>query len=222
MKKFKSLLAYLDLDYKKEIRNIILITLALLIINIASFLFLKQMFLSLIFLIFSVVIIYLYISRYSSLKTKLIKERKEELISIISYFEIFILNNYNVYNSIQSLLPYCSGWMSDKISSLLEKIDEDKSVVPFIEFSKEFDDPIIENLLISIYQMIEEGENTNGLTQFSFLFKEINKKHQEENLEKKISSLDSMNVFPLIGAGSITIILTIGVLSIVGDLINVL
>ena len=43
----------------------------------------------------------------------------------------------------------------------------------------------------------------------------------KEMLHKKINSLDSMNVFPLVGAASITVILTIGVLSIIGDLINV-
>ena len=221
MKKFKEIISYIGLDYKKEIRNIVLIILSLLVVNVACFIFIKVIAVSCILFICSPLIIYLYISRYKNIKEKLIKERNDELVSLISYFDIFILNNFNVYNSIQSLIPYCSGWMKDKVNLLLENIDKDKSVTPFMVFAKEFQNPLIENLMISIFQMIEEGESIEGISQFSLLYKEIDKKHQEEMLHKKINSLDSMNVFPLVGAASITVILTIGVLSIIGDLINV-
>ena len=41
-------------------------------------------------------------------------------------------------------------------------------------------------------------------------------------LDKKVKSLESLNTFPLIGAAAITIILTFGIFSIIGDLINVI
>jgi hypothetical protein len=70
--------------------------------------------------------------------------------------------------------------------------------------------------------MIEEGENTTSINQFSLLFKDIGKKHQEEQLNRHIKKLESLNIYPLIGAASITVLLTLGVLSIVGDLVNVI
>ena len=222
MKKFKKNLEFLGLNYKKEIRNIVFINLLIIAIIVFSIFFIKEPLLLILMIVGAALLEYLYISRYSSMKAKLLKERIDEFIIIISYFEIFIKNNFNVYNSIQSLVPYCSNWMSDQINQLLKNIDEDKSVEPFVKFGKEFDNPLIENVCISIYQMVEEGENTLGLTQFSILFQEINKKHQEELLNAKIKSLDSMNTYPLIGSAGITILLTTGILSIIGDLINVI
>ena len=222
MTKFKSNIEFLGLNYKKEIRNIIFILLILVILVVFSIFFLKELILKISLIVGSIVILYLYISRYSSMKNKLLKERIDEFIIVISYFEIFIKNKFNVYNSIQSLVPYCSNWMSDQINQLLKNIDEDKSVEPFVKFGKVFDNPLIENVCVSIFQMVEEGENTHGLTQFSLLFQEINKKHQEEKLTSKINSLESMNTYPLIGSAGITILLTAGILSIIGDLINVI
>ena len=137
-------------------------------------------------------------------------------------FKIFISNNTNFYNLLEALIPYCSYWMKEEVEKLLRNIDEDKSVQPFVDFGKIFNNSIIENVMISIYQMIDEGENIHSLSQFSLLFNEFSKSNDEETYEKKVKSLDSMYTFPLIGAGIITIVLTFGLFSIIGDLINVI
>jgi hypothetical protein len=222
MKMFKEILLYLGLEYKKEITKIIILILMLVLGNVLMFVFLKQPLLNIVSIILSLIIIYVTFNSYLTRKEKLIKNRIDEFVSVISYFEIFIKNNFNVYVSIQSLLPYCSDWLKEKLNKLLKNIDNDKSVQPFVDFAKEFNNSIIENLMISIYQMIEEGENTESISQFSLLFKNIDKNHNEEQLTKHLNALDSLNIFPLIGASSVTILLTLSVLSIVGDIINVI
>lgn len=222
MKNFKKTLNFLSLDYKKEITKIVFLSILLICLNTLLFIFNKTIAVNIIALVGSITLLYLYASRYSSLKKQLMKERENEFISIISYFKIFISNNLNVYNSLEALLPYCSYWMKEEVEKLLRNIDEDKSVQPFVDFGKVFNNTVIENVMISIYQMIDEGENMHSLSQFSLLFNEFSKNNDEEAYEKKIKSLDSMNTFPLIGAGVITIILTFGLFSIIGDLINVI
>mgnify|MGYP003297993930 FL=1 len=112
--------------------------------------------------------------------------------------------------------------MKEAIGNLLKNIDEDKSVQPFVDFARLFNNTIIENVMISIYQMIDEGENVHSVSQFSLLFNEFAKNNEENAFDKKVKSLESLNTFPLIGAAAITIILTFGIFSIIGDLINVI
>ena len=219
---FKETINFLSLDYKKEIIKIILIILCLTLINVLSFIFVEQMFVCVLCLIISVLFIYLYVSRYASMKERIYLERESEFLKVISYFKIFITNNFNVYQAFEALLPYSSSWLKEQIEKLLVNIDEDKSVRPFIDFSKLFNNLLIENVLLSIYQMIEEGENSNNLNRFSLLFDDIEKANQEALELKKEKSLDSMNAFPLIGAGYITIVLVFGVFTILGDLVNVI
>ena len=91
-----------------------------------------------------------------------------------------------------------------------------------MDFAKKFNNTVIENVMISIYQMIDEGENIQSLSQFSLLFNEFAKTNEDSLFDKKVKSMDTMNTFPLIGAAAITIILTFGIFSIIGDLINVI
>ena len=166
--------------------------------------------------------VYLFLTRYSSLEKKYEKEHIDQLISLLSYFEIFISNGNNVYTSFKMLLPYADEFMQEAISSMLAQIDVDKTIGPYINFASKFNNRIIESLMLSIYQMVDNGENVIELNEFDLLFNNIKEKHYQELIDSKRKSLDLYNSFPLIGAGAITIILSISIVSIIGDYVNVI
>ena len=112
--------------------------------------------------------------------------------------------------------------MKEKIETLLKEIDEDKSVQPFINFANCFQQLSTSSLMLSIYQMIDQGENSEQLLQFTIIFDELSKSRNKELLDQKEKGLANMSTFPLIGAGLITVTLTISILSILGDLIYVI
>ena len=143
------------------------------------------------------------------------------LISLI-VFEVYVQNKNNVYQSFNMLIPYCSPWMKDKIEALLKEIDDDKSVQPFVNFANNFHQLSTHSLMLSIYQMVDQGENTHQLRQFDVIFTELARNRNREMMEQKSNSLANMSTFPLVGAGLITITLTMSILSILGDLINVI
>ena len=70
--------------------------------------------------------------------------------------------------------------------------------------------------------MVDQGENSEQLLQFNVIYDELAKNRNKEMIGQKDKSLSSMSTFPLIGAGLITVSLTISILSILGDLINVI
>lgn len=219
MPNLKQDIQYLGLDYKKEITKLILYNVILLVLVLSSFFFIKQVFINVFIVLGGITFDYVLITSYSSKRKSVLLERKNDLIKLISYFRIFINNNTSVYHAIESLIPYSSEWMANEISNLLKNIDIDKSVIPFVNFASIFKDKNIENVMTSIYQMIEM-ENNDRLSRFALIFQEIERNHKKELLSQKSQSLDLINNFPLFGAGLISIILTIGVMNIIGGMIN--
>ena len=112
--------------------------------------------------------------------------------------------------------------MKEKVTILLREIDHDKSVSPFINFSQNFSYLVIQNVMISIFQMIEQGESKNSLVQFDYIFVSLSDALYQEMIQRKTKAVDSLNSFPLFGAGIITIILTLSIMSILGDIVNVI
>ena len=165
---------------------------------------------------------YFIISSYNTKKRALVKDHSYEFIYIISFFRIFVTNKKNVYQSFKKLFDYSSDWMKEKLDTFLHAIDSDKSVKPFTDFAAEFDLPIARNVLISIYQMVEQGEGSEQLNQFTILFEQMSRTNNEEKKEKKIHSYDFVLMFPLLGAGLVTLALTFGIIGSMEDMINVI
>lgn len=220
---FKDRVTALGLSYQKEMAFLIIINFILLIGTAAIYLFLLKKII--VFVIGAALLLganYLYVSRYSVMERNVKKEHLDELISLLSYFELFISNGNNVYNSFKLLIPYSSMFMEDAIASMLNQIDSDKTVGPFITFASKFNNHVIESLMLSIYQMVDNGENSGQFNEFSVLFSTISKEHQTQLIEQKKNKLDTLDSLPLFGAGAITIVLAMSILTIVGDLIDVL
>ena len=156
------------------------------------------------------------------LKDKILKSHEDEFIYFIQYLEIFLSNGYNVYSSFIAIKSFMSYWMQDRIDELTLAIDQDKTIAPYINFSKNFKTPIVSNVMMNIFQMVNQGEDVKKLEQFDLLFIRFFENHQELETIKTKKSMDNLSIFPLIGAGIITIMLIVGVVIIMEDMINVL
>lgn len=221
-KRFITTLNYLGLSFKREI--IILITINLLLIGVLVLLinFNVTNFMIFMYSILIPFINYFYLSRYKDLVRKMEEKHNTEFISLLSYFEIFISNHNNVYRSFEMLIPYSSDWMNEKLEKMLQEIDLDKSVNPYVRFAKNFSYLVIENVMVSIYQMTEQGENDYSLMQFDHVFSSLNDALMTNKIAVHEKNIDTLNAFPLISAGLITLILTLSIISILGDLTNVI
>ena len=222
MKKINGFLQSLNLNFKKELclylfTNLIFIGLAIAIYILTNNLF----FLSIIVLL-DVFCNIALIMRYSFIKDKILKSHEDEFIYFIQYLEIFLSNGYNVYSSFIAIKSFMSYWMQDRIDELTLAIDQDKTIAPYINFSKNFKTPIVSNVMMNIFQMVNQGEDVKKLEQFDLVFIRFFENHQELETIKTKKSMDNLSIFPLIGAGIITIMLIVGVVIIMEDMINVL
>ena len=219
--RLKDIIEFVGLSYKKEVLIITITNVIFLLGAVSIYLFLKNIIFAVLQLVAAALLDYFLLSRYGDKKRAILKSHENELISIISYFDVYIRNNKNVYQSFNQLIPYCSNWMKEKVEDLLKEIDEDKSIQPFVNFASNFQNLSTHSLMISIYQMVDQGENAEQLTHFNIIFDELSKNRNQEMITQKDKALSGMSTFPLIGAGMITVTLTISILTILGDLINV-
>ena len=222
MKRFNDLLEFIGANKKIELLKILLINIVTIGGTVAAVLLTKQIMIAFIGLISVLVGNFLVFSSYTSKKRMILMGRESEFISMISYFQFFISNSYNVYQSFQALIAYASPWMEEQINTLILEIDNDKSVKPFVNFANKFTSKVTSNVMLSIYQMVDEGENSIQMLQFNALFQQLSKNHQKELIDSKERSMSSISSLPLIGAGAITVLLTMGIISLMGEMINVL
>ncbi len=222
LNKWQKYLESIGLSFKKEVLIISLSNGAIIIAFILSLIFFKQMFISLsIGLLLFAVDAYMYL-RYTNRKKEIKQQHEDEFVTIISYFQMFLSNGNNVYQSFQKCLGYSSEWMQEKIQLFLYAIDQDKTVTPFVEFAKNFQHASANNIMLSIYQMVDEGENGAHMLQFSIIFDQIAQAQHQARIDRKEKSLSGLSTFPLIGAGLITVVITFSVIILMGDMINVL
>ena len=221
-RKIKDDIHYLGLSFVREVIYFILINLLLISGIIIMVITKVTNFIIFIYAIFIPIVDYLYLTRYKSMVQKVKDNHNAEFVSLLSYFEIYISNKNNVYKSLEMLIPFSSDWMNDKLTNLLKEIDLDKSIMPYIRFSKNFTYLVIENVMISIYQMNEDGGDINSLTQFNYVFSSLQSSLITSKIDRHEKNIDVLNAFPLIGAGLITLTLTLSIISIIGELTNVI
>ena len=222
LKRFDELLLFISVNKTKEIIKIAIINVLIVASVTVLTIFLKQIMIAFVGIIVAAVANYLIFNSHLDKKKAILDEREHEFIAIISYFQFFITNSYNVYQAFQSLIAYSSPWMEEQIQSLILEIDNDKSVKPFINFANKFSNKVAANVMMSIYQMVDEGENGLHMYQFNSLFQQLSKAQQIELIDAKERNMRSITSLPLIGAGAITVLLTFGIISVMGEMINVL
>lgn len=222
MKKLKSRIINLGLSYKKEITTGLAISIFLILLGVAGYLLLNSMiYLAsglLLLLLFNI----LYFSRYSKMEEEQKDLAKRDFVSLFTFFKIYLHNGYSVYTALKEIQSFADHDLATYLSELIREIDEDKSITPFIHFGRKFDDLIIEEMMISIYQMIDDGSNPTHLLQFDAIFSKVSDLAYEKELEKKKNGLASMSSFPLIGSGLLVLMVTFGIITVMEEMVNVL
>lgn len=219
MNKFKESCRFLGRDPTKFLRQLLLLDLVLIAGCVFLGLYFKQT--MLLAIGFASVALYDFLA-FNSLQKEVEKrhdEHESEFIVALGVFRVFAANKFNVYNAFSETRAFVSPWMKETLDILLKEMDEDKSVTPFIHFAKRFRPLIIEQVMTSVFQIVDGGSLT-PLLQFSILFDHFAESHMKEEMKKNEDRLDMMNVWPLMGAGLLAVAVIIGVVQIIGGVIN--
>ena len=162
---------------------------------------------------------FFFFYRYKSIEEGIRRNDLREFVYLFSFFRIYIRNGYSVYSALKAIKAFASSTLYESLDTLTSEMDEDKSVAPFIRFARKMNDLVIEEMMISIYQMIDDGNNSAYLGQFELIFDKYSSIMQENELRNKEQKLSTMSYGPLIGSGFLIIMVTVGVVSVIGEML---
>lgn len=220
IKKMKEQILALGLNPKKELIILLSVNILALLSCIVLYIFLKQITYCLFIVGFVFIFNILFLTRYSKQIEKKNVANLQEFAALFGYFRIYIHNGFSVYSALKELTNFANHDLKLMLETLLKEIDEDKSVQPFINFARNFNEIVVEEMMISIYQLIDDGETSEYLMQFELIFDKFSDLLYQKNLRSKDSKLGTLGSAPLIGSCFLIIVLTIGIISIIGDLLS--
>lgn len=166
------------------------------------------------------ILITLFFKRYNTLEERRRINLELEFIEVFSYLRIYLSNSENVYRALLQASEYTSNEMKSEITRFIKAIDEDKTIIPFVEFSKLFKNKVIEEVMISLYQMIDGGFTGNYLTQFISLFDNFKARYLNEDLVNRYKKMDLFTTFSLFGGAYIMFVILILIVNVIGGVIS--
>lgn len=220
IKRLKAQMLELGLNPKKEGLILLISNLALITAGVVAYILLKQLLYSLISVGVMLIFDFVFVTRYSKKIDAKNIENLQDFATLFGYFRIFIHNGYSVYSALKELVLFANDDLKKYLNELLRNIDEDKTVQPFIDFAHHFNEIIVEEMMISIYQLIDDGETSDYLIQFELIFDKFSDLLYQRYLRGKDSRLGTIGSAPLIGSCFLIIVLTIGIINVIGELIN--
>ena len=213
---------YLGKDPKKEILFFALATMVLLGIAVGMYFYFGWSFFLLFPALGLAIFSFVYWTRYDSLKRKKLESLCDEFVTLFTFFSIYIGDGFTVYNALQNLLAYAETEMGGLLKKLISDIDEDKTVAPYVSFASHFDNLSIREVMVAIYQMVDEGEGGMYLIQFKRLFSRLSDTRRLIEKNKRLERLDTLSFLPLVGSGLTMLTLTLSILSIMEEMLHVL
>jgi Flp pilus assembly protein TadB len=163
---------------------------------------------------------YLIVSTALSGKKKLNESLESEFVEIFDYFGIYVLNGVPVYTALQNVVKFASPKMADRLRALLDQIDSDKTVKPYVDFASGFDNLSIRQVMVSVYLMSEEGGSEAYINQFHALFDSLSADKKKAEKERRIDKLSNLCVLPLVGSAVTMGMIMVGIMNIVGGVMN--
>ena len=220
MSKLKERLIRLNISFSKEIVRYVIFMVILTVGFVVAALLAKMYALLIIMGFVLVIFTYFYFSRYKSMEKRRKQDNLLEFVNLFTFFKIYIRNGFGVYSSLKEISTFANPSLREEIEKLLQAIDEDKTITPFINFAHNFDELIVEEMMISIYQMVDDGSDSNYLLQFELIFDKFSELLHSGQLLSKDKTLSSLTSSALIGSAYLIIVITVGVITLLGDMIN--
>ncbi len=220
MNKLKKAYEAANLNYKKELL-ILLIELSLCFLLATVIYFWK----GISFFLIIPALLVLCSLFYSYMKIDKQKRMNEEnnvneFVRLFTFFGIFIEDGFNVYQSLKEIILFANGQVKKYLETLLKSIEEDKTIKPFIDFSSNFKLAKIKEVMIAIFQMVDEGEGGVYINQFQHIFQKLRDDEFENEKNKKLERLSNLSFLPLLGSGITMIMLSLSIVEIMGGLMN--
>lgn len=220
MKKIYKFFVTLNLNPKIEILKNIAVLSTILIVSLFIGLYYK----STITIVIGLTLLLIYplgiCFYYLSLKDKKDNELFSSFINSFNYLKMYLETGSNVYNGLNEIRKYSNKELNYLINILISEIDNDKSLEPFIKFSKNFNNLLVDQLMVQLYQLVDSTNYNDDFKYFSLTFDRLLEENEKILHKKRKDVLSGKTVFALIGSAVFILAIMVGVISVMGEMIN--
>ncbi len=145
---------------------------------------------------------------------------QDDFVRLFTYFGIYMDSGYPVYTALKEARRFAGPLLSGMVDDLLAEIDSDKSLKPFMKFADSFDSVAIRQVMVSIYQMVNEGYSGSYVYQFQSLFASLSGVRRREATLRQEKRLEALCVFPLVGSAISMAMVALAIVDLVGGFIG--
>lgn len=143
-----------------------------------------------------------------------------EFIEVFTHFRIALDSEDNVYHALEACAKLSKGMLNEHLINLIETIEHNHTVMPFVEFAKKFNNPFVMHIMIHIYLLVDHGMESSRLWQFNYVFEELIKTNNEQQLRVHTDSYERFNMLLFLGSGVVIITIMINILGMIGGAIG--
>lgn len=151
----------------------------------------------------------------SVIKKKRIALRME-FVRLFSFFRIFLDNGHSVYGALLETRAYAKGEMLSLFDRLIEEINANKTIEPYLHFADAFDSIEIKQALIATYELSLDG-GKDRFEHFSSVFTRVSDEKRDEDFDRFKNKLANLNFLPLVGSAFSMALVAIAVIILMGS-----
>ena len=159
---------------------------------------------------------YVFLDRPKSILKAKKENLRMEFVKLFSFLRVFLSNGHSVYSALSETRSYARGDSLDLFDKLIEGIDINKTIEPYLEFADAFDSIEIKQAMIATYELSLDG-GKERFAHFDSVFQRISEEKRDEAFYLFKNKLANMNFFPLIGSAFSMGLVTIAVVTLMGN-----
>lgn len=163
---------------------------------------------------------YMSLSMGRKRQEKTARRRHNEFVKLFTYFNIYMENGLPVYTALKEAKRFVDNETEALVENLLDQIDMDKSAAPFVHFGEQFDSVAIKQVMIFVYQLVEEGHKYNLNRQFESLFESLAEQIRKEEVLRHEGQLSMLCVSPLVGSAVSMALIALCIVELIGGLVS--
>ena len=192
------------------------------IVGLAVFLYFQKLSIYLCLAFVAVIPIgdYMLLGVFFKNKNKAEINLETEFVRLFGYLSVYLQDGIPVYSSLERIRAYASPAMDERLKELLERIDGDKTVSPYVRFAEGFPSLMVKEVLVSLYLIAEQGGTGTYIIQFQKSFDTLSDEKRKIDRERRVSSLNTLCFLPMIGSGVTMVMILAGIVVLMRELTN--
>lgn len=216
IEKLKLLCGRLKIDFKKDlIITIVVFSFILAVGVVLSFVY--SLIIGIIIWVIGFIYVFLHYSNLKSLVKQLTNSKEIAFNGFYRYVVTLLKNNHILYSALQASLEYVDEVLVDDVNQLINEMENDTTMEPFLNFSMSFDDENIKQMIILLYKTQDSGIIDDVLDSINDCIVNLQDTSIKNYIYKEEKKIEKYYMFPIILSAVVMIMVSFYVFSLIGE-----